>query len=78
MLFFVERKVLKTFSKFQKTPPMRRHKKSPPDSSDTDKQCGTGPKVFRNNCHSNKDSSTTNVSKYYKAQSLVLICKKIK
>lgn len=61
-VLFAERKVLKTFSKFQKTPPMRRHKKSPTGISEDDTECGMDPKMYLNHCHLDKDSLQTNVS----------------
>lgn len=53
---------MKTFTKFQKTPPMRRHKKSPPDISEIDDDNIIDPKIYRSHCHLDKDSLQTNVS----------------
>ncbi|XP_065211845.1 protein turtle homolog B-like [Planococcus citri] len=55
-----ERKVLKTFAKFQKTPPLKRFKKSPSDIYEDDIEHSSDAKIYRNHSHLDKDSLQVN------------------
>lgn len=57
-----ERKELKTFSKLQKTPPMRRNKKVSTNISAIEDENRIDTKIYRNHYHLDRDSLPINVS----------------